>query len=310
MSVGKVSLWESSVWVVSADRVNPQEGREGEMAFRGCFQPTFSGRGSWTSNSWEQVTPPQTCAIRNWRWDPASCVLTRIPGTSAASWSWRPPNDRVRPVEGSESEKAREGVAYWDGSRARGLWGAPAAQGQCGGRSRGEHRGCGRGRRPVHACWASSATSCWITSGHCESETMGVDWWPLTWEGGFFVWGLSSWRAGCLGEMEYVGYGGSAENLSERNWEEVGGLGGETWMLEEACTEMVLWTGERHVKDKILRWKNNNKAVAKVPVKLLFICSVAIIMEMKVICDLPGFSKAFMQHLIKSLLRGVCAYVC
>lgn len=43
-----------------------------------------------------------------------------------------------------------------------------------------------------------------------------------------------------MGEMEYVGYGGSAENLSERNWEEVGGLGGETWMLEEACTEMVL----------------------------------------------------------------------
>lgn len=107
-SLGKVSLWESSVWVVSADRVNPQEGREGETAFRGCFQPTFSRRGSWTSNSWEQVTPPQTCAIRNWRWDPASCVLTHIPGTSAASWSWRPPSDRVRPVEGSESEKAWE----------------------------------------------------------------------------------------------------------------------------------------------------------------------------------------------------------
>jgi len=38
-----------------------------------------------------------------------------------------------------------------------------------------------------------------------------------------------------LGEMEYVGYRGS-----ERNWEEVGDLGGETWMLEEACTEMVV----------------------------------------------------------------------
>ena len=61
--------------------------------------------------------------------------------------------------------------------------------------------------------------------------------------------------------MEYVGYRGS-----ERYWEEVGDLGGETWMLEEACTEMVvMWTGERHVKDKILRLKNNNKAVAKVP---------------------------------------------
>lgn len=43
-----------------------------------------------------------------------------------------------------------------------------------------------------------------------------------------------------MGEMGYVDYRGSAENLSERNWEEVGDLVRETWMLEEACTEMVV----------------------------------------------------------------------
>ena len=93
----------------------------------------------------------------------------------------------VRLVEGSESEKAREGMAYWDASRAggpRGMCQPPKANGV---RGAVENTwGCGRGRRPAHTCWTSSVNNCWIISGNWENETVDMDWLSFTWEIVFF----------------------------------------------------------------------------------------------------------------------------
>lgn len=185
------------MWVVSADRVNPQEGREGETGLQGCFQPTFSRRGSWDQqqpgtghptpdlcNQKLEVGPCQLCFNAHSRY--VCCKLKlETPRQSQTSRRFR-----VR--------ESLRSVAYWDGvgpvdcggaSHPRPTWweepwrapGVGVAGALC-------TPSLGPAARPV------------VGSHHdtLESQTgSGLD--DLLLGKGFFAWRTIELRAGCLG---------------------------------------------------------------------------------------------------------------